>query len=143
MRLQSCQYCFKPKIEPIVSQKLYWIQQTTGHCNKQQPFDVYHTKPRVRCSHENHLGVLTNKSNDANINSIILKRTFSRGSTEFIVLSSKDSVILILNSVSVIVNLYCFGSSSMIIKRAVISAITCEIYLISPTETVIQAILFC
>ena len=26
--------------------------QTASHCNKQQPFDVCNTKPRVRCSHE-------------------------------------------------------------------------------------------
>ena len=42
------------------------MQQTTSHCNKQQPFDVYHTKPRARCSHDDHLEASTNKCNDAN-----------------------------------------------------------------------------
>ena len=49
-------------------------EQTASHCNKQQPFDVYHTKPRVRCLRDDHLGISTNKCNDANNNGIILHK---------------------------------------------------------------------
>ena len=77
------------------------MQETTSHCNKQQPFDVYHTKPRARCSHGDHLGISTNKRNHPSTNGIILQNDYcSCGMKEFILLSSKDSVILISISVS-------------------------------------------
>ena len=50
------------------------------------------TKPRFRCSHENHLGVSTNNYNDAKIDGNTLKKTVSYRISEFMLISSGKDI---------------------------------------------------